>query len=129
MLTRRQHYLKDLIDRIQKGRMIATPKGQSVAEVNRRLVAAEEQLDRSKTRFDNQKAVLEAEKTLALDDLALRHADNIDRLQEEWGSEHMQAKFSKPSPGLMELTRYVRSLMAAGRLEEAMNTQTSRIGA
>jgi hypothetical protein len=55
-----------------------------------------------------------------LDDLDLRHADNINRLQEEWSSEQMQAKFSKPSPGLIELRRYAKSLMAAGRFDEAI---------
>jgi hypothetical protein len=59
--------------------------------------------------FENQRAVLEAEKILALDDLELRHADNLDRLQEEWSSEQMQAKFR----------RHAKSLMTAGRFDEA----------
>jgi hypothetical protein len=112
-------YVKNVIEKIQKGRAIARPKNLTAAEVSRRLAAAEEQLERTKTKYDNKRAVLEAEKTLALDDLQLRHADNMERLQEEWGTEHIQAKFNKPSPGLIELRRYAISLMAAGRFEEA----------
>jgi hypothetical protein len=44
-------YLKRLIEQIRKARPISVPKHQSLPEVNRRLVATEEQLERSQTKY------------------------------------------------------------------------------
>ena len=113
-------YLQGIIEDIQyEMKDLALQRGLGLEKVNQRLTQAEDNYERKKNQWASQKAMLDTEKDISLEDLELRYQEEASKLDEDWNSEQMQAKFNRPSATLMEMRQNAKGLLNTHRFEEA----------
>lgn len=113
-------YMQCIIEGVKDERKgVAAQRGMTLEKMNEKLAEAEEKYEKRKSEWENQKAILDTEKELSLEDLEMRYQEEAAKLDEEWNSEHMQSKFNKPSAKLLEMRHNARLLLNAHRFEEA----------
>lgn len=84
-----------------------------------RSMNAEESLSKKHQYWANQKAILNSEKEVRLQEIELRYQDELENLEMLWNSEKKRAQFNKPSAQLIVLRQSVQTNLAAKRFQEA----------
>jgi hypothetical protein len=113
-------YVQCIIEGIKDERKEASQsKNLTLERVSERLAEAEDEFQRRKNRWETQKAILDTEKCVLLDNIDLKFEEQTAALTCEWNSDHMQAKYNKPSSKLIQMRHHARSLMVARRFDEA----------
>lgn len=113
-------YLQSIIEEIQcEMRDLELQRNLGLEKVTQRLTQAEDNYERKKNQWASQKALLDTEKDISLEDLELRYQEEASKLDEDWNSEHMQLKYNRPSMTLMEMRQNAKGLLSTHRFEEA----------
>lgn len=89
------------------------------AKLNESKQITEDALDRKNQYWQTQKAIFVSEKELKLQEVELRHQDELKNLEELWQSDKMREQFSKPSAQLIALRQNIQKHLQVKEFEKA----------
>ena len=88
-------------------------------KVGEELKKVEEKLNERKAMWKRQMEVLQAEKKVALQNLEAQYEEKAAQLEEEWHSEKMHEKYSRPSAQLMTMRGQVQAYLKSHQFGDA----------
>ena len=97
----------------------------SIAKNEDNLDEAVANYQNEESQWENMEAQLDAEETLALDDLNMKYQKELKNIKKEWESDSKKKLYNKPSQNLLELRKVAHSLLKLHRFDEA--AQVSKI--
>jgi hypothetical protein len=111
-------YLKNIMESVKRSIEVDRRETETKS-VNERLLEAKERLQCRINDWEAQKRLLEEERELAIEGLDLKYENEGYKLDCDWDSDQMRAKYNKPSAALIEMRHHARLLLSAHRFEEA----------
>ena len=115
------YYVQTIIENIQReqSEMREMDAMEPIEEMNTELDEVKEAKEKKEQEWANKLAQLEAEKEIAMDELAMKYQQERERIDKEWGSDKMKSKYSRPSAKLIEMRTTAKRMLQVKRFEEA----------
>ena len=113
-------YVQGILDSIKEEReLMKKTCNDNHQQIDQKLDEAKNEVEKTEQFWERQNEALEAEHKVALEECDMKLEKALQNLNDEWDSEKIRNKYSKPSAKLMEMRKTAQRLISAKRFEEA----------